>query len=182
MALDAVGNLYISDSGCHAVRRVTTEGTIHTVAGNGTPGFQGDGGPAVSAQLLTPTGILVDKSGNLYIADSQNGRIRKVTKDGAISTVAGNGTSGFSDDGDKAKAAQLANVQDIAMDSAGNLYIADTSNVRVRKVSPDGIISTVAGTGMRGLDPDGGAAISTRVSPNRLAIGPSDNLYISDLA
>ncbi len=108
-------------------------------------GFSGDGGPATSAQLFNPTGVAVDAAGNLFIADFNNNRIRKVTPAGVISTVAGNGSQGFSGDGGPATSAQLSGPESVAVDAAGNLFIADRYNDRIRKVTPDGIISTVAG-------------------------------------
>lgn len=135
-----------------------SSGSITTVAGNGTEGYAGDGGPAVSAQLSHDTNIAFDSSGNLYIADQINQRIRKVTSDGQITTVAGNGTPGFSGDGGQAVSAQLNGPTDVAFDSSGNLYIADYGNSRVRKVTPGGVISTVAeipGAGQIGLDKAG---------------------------
>ena len=135
-----------------------SSGLITTVAGNGTEGYAGDGGPAVSAQLSHYTNIAFDSSGNLYIADQINERIRKVTSDGQITTVAGNGTPGFSGDGGQAVSAQLHGPTDVAFDSSGNLYIADSGNSRVRKVTPGGVISTVVeipGAWQIGLDKAG---------------------------
>jgi sugar lactone lactonase YvrE len=135
-----------------------SSGLITTFAGNGTEGYAGDGGPAVSAQLSHYTKIAFDSSGNLYIADQINQRIRKVTRDGQITTVAGNGTPGFSGDGGPAVSAQLNGPTDVAFDSSGNFYIADCGNSRVRKVTPGGVISTVAeipGAGPIGLDKAG---------------------------
>jgi sugar lactone lactonase YvrE len=146
IALDAAGNVYIADAGNQRIRKVTLEGVIHTLAGNGTQGYGGDGGPAASAQLNSPTGVAVDTGGNLYIADSGNARIRKVTTDGVIRTVAGNGTSGLSGDGGTATVAQLNQPTGVAVDADGNLYIADRINGRIRKVTKDGLITTVAGS------------------------------------
>jgi hypothetical protein len=155
--------------------------TIKTYAGNGTGAFSGDGGAATSASLNNPTGVAVDGSGNLYIADFNNNRIRKVSVDGIISTVAGNGTEAFSGDGGAATSASLNNSFDVAVDGAGNLYIADTDNQRIRKVSVDGTIATVAGNGLHGFTGDGGAAISASLySPRGVAVDGAGNLYIGD--
>ena len=142
-------------------------GIVTTVAGNGTAGFTGDGGPATAARLKKPGGVALDAAGNLFIADTWNHRIRKVTPGGVISTVAGNGTLGFSGDGGPATAAQLNYPSDMAVDAAGNLFIADTGNHRIRKVTPGGVISTVAGNGTAGFSGDGGPATC---GPAQLAI------------
>lgn len=144
LAVDSAGNLYIADSNNQRVRKVAN-GAITTVAGNGTQGFSGDGGPATSVELSEPRGVGVDSAGNLYIADFGNNRIRKVAN-GVITTVAGNGTARFSGDNGPATSAELNGLAGVAADSAGNVYIADTNNNRIRKVS-NGIITTVAGIG-----------------------------------
>jgi len=175
LALDAAGNLYIADS-WGAVRKVTN-GVITTVAGGGTS--LGDSGPATSAQLSNPLGVAVDSAGNLYIADSLNFRIRKVSN-GVITTVAGTGNMGFSGDNGPATSAQLSRPGGVAVDSAGNLYIADTFNNRIRKVS-NGVIATVAGNGGEGYSGDGGPATSAQLNePSSVAIDASGNLYIAD--
>jgi sugar lactone lactonase YvrE len=114
---------------------VSTSGTITTVAGNGTPGFSGDGGPATNASLSYPNGVAVDAAGNLYIADTDNQRVRKVSTSGTITTIAGTGSFGFSGDGGPATNASLAGPSHVAVDAVGNLYIADSGNSRVRKVA-----------------------------------------------
>ena len=135
---------------------MTAGGTITTVAGNGKVGFSGDGGQATSAQLSYPYGVAVDGQGNLYIADSANGRIRKVATGGTITTVAGNGTLGFSGDGGAATSAQLSiSSSGVAVDAQGNLYIADTFNHRIRKVTAGGTITTIAGGATKGSSGDG---------------------------
>jgi len=146
------------------IRKVTPRGVISTVAGNGTAGFSGDGGLATSAQLHHPNGLAMDAAGNVYIADIINSRIRKVTPGGVISTVAGSGTGGFSGDGGPATSAQLARPYGVALDAAGNLYIADLGNRRIRKVTPGGVISTVAGSGTGGSSGDGGPATWAQLS------------------
>jgi TonB family protein len=141
VAVDTRGNLYIADAGNHSVRKVTPGGNITTIAGNGSPGFKGDGGPAASAQLHTPSGLVVDAAGNLYIADTGNNRVRKVTPTGLISTVAGSVYAGFGGDGGPAISGQLNSPKGLAIDTAATLYIADSENFRIRKVS-NGVIST----------------------------------------
>src|SRR5207249_744915 len=148
---DRSGNLFIADAGNSRIRKVTPTGVISTAAGNGTPGFSGDGGSATSAQLNYPFGVAVDGSGNLLIVDTGNSRIRKVTPAGVISTVAGNGVSGFSGDGGPATSAQLNSPSGVAVDGSDNLFIVDTGNSRVRRVTPAGVISTVAGNGRFGF-------------------------------
>jgi sugar lactone lactonase YvrE len=182
VALDPAGNLYIADASNHRIRRVTAAGTVSTYAGSGTPGFSGDGGPATAAQLNQPVGVAVDRAGNLYIADFQNQRIRKVTPGGAISTYAGSGGYAFSGDGGPATSAQLAGPFGVALDPAGNLYIADRGNFRIRKVTTGGMISTYAGSGGYAFSGDGGPATAAQLnSPEGVALDPVGNLYIADV-
>jgi uncharacterized protein (TIGR03437 family) len=181
LAVDSAGNLYIADTQNHRVRKVAANGAISTVAGTGTAGSGGDGGPAASAQLNLPFGVALDPSGNLYIAEFGNNRIRKVDANGNISTIAGNGVSGYSGDSGQATGAQLSGPRGVAVDSAGNVYIADTANNRVRKVDPNGVITTVAGTGAAGVSGDGGLAVNALVgNPIALATDVVGNLYIAD--
>jgi sugar lactone lactonase YvrE len=181
IAVDSAGNLFIADTYNNRIRKVTTGGIISTVAGNGSSGFSGDGGPATSAQLNIPWNVAVDSAGNLFIADRDNHRIRKVTPDGIIRTAAGIGTAGFSGDGGPASSAQLDSPLGAAADSAGNLFIADTFNSCIRKVTPDGIISTVAGNGSSGFSGDGGPATSANLSwPSGIAVDSAGNLLIVD--
>src|SRR6185295_11891499 len=128
IAVDKAGNLYIADSGNNKIRRISTTGIISTVAGTGTAGFSGDGSLAINAQLNNPTGVSVDSAGNLYIADNRNFRIRKVSTDGTISTIAGRAASGYSGDGGPATAASLRFPTGTAVDAAGNVYVADNQN------------------------------------------------------
>ena len=181
VAVDAAGNLYIADESNHLIRKVTPAGIISTVAGNGFGGFSGDGGAATSARLGLPTGVTVDAAGNLYIADESNQRIRKVTPAGVISTVAGNGVAGFGGDGGLATSASLYGPFSVSVDAAGNLYIADYFNQRIRKVTPAGVISTVAGNGIAGFSGDGGLATSAVLqNPYGVSVDAAGNLYIAD--
>jgi sugar lactone lactonase YvrE len=171
--------VYISDSQNNRVRRVDTSGIITTVAGNGTGGFSGDGGPAAMAELHNPYGIAVDNSGVLYIADTLNNRIRKVVN-GTITTVAGNGAPSYSGDGGLATGAGLNNPTGVAVDNLGNLYIADQRNNRIRMVQSSGIITTFAGNGTVGNFGDGGPATGAELYyPTGIAVSGS-NLYIAD--
>ncbi|OGT12641.1 MAG: hypothetical protein A3F73_08960, partial [Gallionellales bacterium RIFCSPLOWO2_12_FULL_59_22] len=183
VAVDAQGNLYIA-TGSHGnrIRKVTPDGIISTVAGkNITGGFSGDGGPATAAALNYPRDVIVDAQGNLYIADGGNHRIRKVTPDGIISTVAGNGSAAFSGDGGPATAAALNTPVAVAADAQGNLYIADANNRRIRKVTPDGIIRTIAGIGLSAYSGDGGPATAARfISTLGVAVDAQGNLYVAD--
>ncbi len=181
VAVDTSGNIYIADSSNNCVRKVDASGVISTVAGNGTAGYSGDGGPAVSAELSSPSGVAVDTSGNIYIADDKNNCIRKVDASGVISTVAGNGTGGYSGDGGPASSAELSSPFGVAVDASGNIYIADDKNNRIRKVDASGVISTVAGNGTGGYSGDGGPATSAQLnSPSGLAVDSSGNIYIAD--
>jgi uncharacterized protein (TIGR03437 family) len=181
VALDSAGNLYIADANYCRIRKVSN-GVITTVAGNGTCGFGGDNGPAISAQLSYPQSVAVDSGGTLYISDTWNNRVRKVSN-GVITTVAGNGTPGFSGDGGPATSAKLGgDLGDItvALDSAGNLYIADANYCRIRKVS-NGVITTVAGNGTCGFGGDNGLATSAELNGNlAVAVDRTGNLYIAD--
>ena len=178
-AVDSKGNLYIADTLNHRICKVTPDRVITTIAGVGTPGFSGDGGSATSAQLNHPEDLALDSAGNLYIADTYNHRIRKVASDGVIITIAGNGTYGYSGDGGRATSAPLNHPGGVSVDSAGNLYIADTENHRIRKVTPNGMITTVAGNGDKGYNGDGGKATSARLDlPDGIDLDSADNLYI----
>lgn len=180
VAVDIAGNLYIADSGNQRIRRVSTDGTITTVAGNGAGAFSGDGGAALKASFSGPLGIAVDARGNIFVADSQNCRVRKISG-GIVSTVAGNGAYGFSGDGSSAMSAMLSYPTSVAMDSAGNLYIADAFNHRVRAVAPNGIITTIAGNGSAFFFGDGQAAANASLSfPQGVAADSNGNLYIVD--
>ena len=191
VAVDNWGNVYIADFGNQRIRKVTPAGIITTVAGNGfgapgPGGFSGDGGPAINAELFVPYGIAVDVHGNLFIADQGNNRVRKVDSFGIITTVAGNGygaawTGGFSGDGGPATDAELFEPGGVAVDSLGNLFIADVKNSRIRKVNTAGIITTIAGTGVSGYSGDGSmATLAELVSPTGVTFDKKGNLYITD--
>ncbi len=185
VALDASGNVYISDGGIYCtgpggytVRKVSPDGSITTVAGTGEPGFSGDSGPATKAQLDLPIAVAVDREGNLYISDEENYRIRKVDKDGIITTFAGTGKGGYSGDGGPAASARLTDPGGIAFDAKGNLYMADYTSVR--KIDPSGTITTVAGTGRAGFSGDGGPATEAKVTAYDVAFDSKGNMYIAD--
>lgn len=179
LAFDAQGNLYFADTLNHVVREVSSAGVITVVAGAGIEGYGGDGAAATAAYLDTPTGVAVDTSGNLYIADSHNHRIREVSG-GVISTIAGTGVPGFAGDGAAATAAQLWDPMGVAVDSNGNVYIADTNNHRIRKISGT-IISTIAGDGEQFFGGDGAAATSAVLdSPTSVAVDAAGTVYVAD--
>src|SRR5260370_5387724 len=178
VAVDRAGNVYVADFFSQVVRKMSG-GTITTVAGTGTYGYNGDNVPATSAQLAGPSGIAVDAAGNLYIADAYNNRIRKVSG-GIITTVAGNGTAGFTGDKGPAANATLRQPAGVAFDAAGNLFIADYGNNRIRMVA-NGVITTTAGNGTQTFSVDGASAINAGLAaPQRLAFDGADNLYLVD--
>jgi uncharacterized protein (TIGR03437 family) len=182
LVFDAAGNLYIADSWNHRIRKIGVDGTITSVAGNGVLGFSGDGGPAQLASMGDPFSVAADNAGNLYIADSENGRIRKVNAPGVITTIAGNGLFKFSGDNGAATRANFNRPAGLATDAAGNIYIADTLSNRIRRIATDGSITTVAGNGMLGFSGDGGPATAASLAwpEGSLAIDNSGNLYIPD--
>ena len=183
LAIDHSGNIIFADGYNHVVRKVTPAGIITTIAGDHTTaGYFGDGGPAVSSKLNNPVGIAIDKIGNIYIADDHNNVIRKIDTFGVISTVAGNDTAGFAGDHGPATAAELRLPIGVGLDTAGNLYIADSHNNRIRRVDAvTGIITTVAGQDTAGYSGDLGLAVGAALdTPERVNFDDSNNLYISD--
>ncbi len=179
VALDSAGNLYFSDT--YRIREITKDGIIHTVTGTGISNFNGDQGPASLAGISAPTGVATDAFGNVYIADSTNFRIRKIDSSGIITTYAGNGNFGFAGEGGQARDAVLNYPYGIVVDSAGNVLFSEFSNHRVRKVAPNGIITTIAGGSAAGFAGDGGPAVQSLLSgPGGLALDHAGNLYIAD--
>jgi len=225
LALDSSGNLYIADSANHVIRMVNTAGIISTFAGNGTGGYQGDNGLATGAELNLPTSVALDSAGNVYIADSKNGRIRKVAAGNiitllgsgatsgilinpvsvvvdsagnfyiadngnksilkygaaALTTLAGDGNPGFGGDNGPSTLAELNNPAGVAVDSSGNLYIADSNNSRIRRISPGGTITTIAGNGSFNYNGDGGPATSAALNfPHGVTVDSAGRIYVAD--
>lgn len=184
IAVDAVGNVYFSDYGNNIIRKISTAGIISTIAGTpgGIPSFSGDGGPATAANLGQAWGVAVDNSGNVFIADQLNHRIRKINTAGIITTVAGTGFAVFTADGVAATSSNLNEPTGVAVDAAGNIYIADNANNRVRKVNTSGIISTIAGYGLPyGYTGDGGLATAARLYyPRGIHVDAGGNVFIAD--
>lgn len=184
LAFDAAGDLLIADTGNHVLRRVdASTGIITTIAGTGSAGFSGDGGPATAAKLKAPWGLVVAADGSLVVADSGNNRIRSISPVGIITTIAGNGTAGFSGDGEAAATAELNAPVAVAMDPAGDLYIADSGNNRVREVSPaTGAMATIAGVDSEQFSGDGGpSTVASLYGPYALAFDGDANLFIADM-
>lgn len=175
------GNIYVADQGNQRIRKITGDGLISTVAGSGTAGYSGDGLPATSARLNQPSGVAFDTGGNLYVADSYNGRVRRIDPSGVIITVAGNGEStGFGAEGDPAVSVPLSNPRGIAA-GGGSLYVGDTGQNRVVRVNPDGALNTIAGTGSAGYTGDGDVTSLLQLNwPSGLALDGSGALYIAD--
>ncbi len=181
VAVDTSGNVYIADTWNHVIRKINTSGIISTIAGNGTYGYSGDGGPATAAALSIPVRLSTDRLGNLYIADGDGRTIRKVDASGTITTFAGNGTAGYSGDGGAATAAELAYPSGVFAAADGSVYIADGANWNVRRVDPSGIITTIAGSPYTGFSGDGGPGTNARLSfPTGVCADPSGNVYIAD--
>lgn len=178
--LDSKGNVFIADLNNHRIRKISRDGLITTVAGTGVPGYSGDGGPAVKAQLNTPYGILLDKDDNLLIADSNNDVIRKVGSDGIIQTIAGTGQEGYDGDGGPARAAKLNTPQSLAVDAAGRIYIGDEHNDAIRIIDVDGTIRTLVGSKGPGFSGDGGPASQAQIAdPENLWVRQDGAILIS---
>ena len=173
VAVDASGNLYVSSG--ELVVKVNAAGTVTPFAGNGGSGYSGDNVPAISASLFNPRGLCVDSAGNVYLADTQNNRIRKINTQGIITTVAGDATGGFTGDGVQATSTSLFQPSGVAIDSKGDLFISDGLNARLRMVNPSGIISTVAGGGTSLLD---GGALQASLGPLGIALDANGNVLV----
>jgi PKD repeat protein len=183
VAVDASGNVYIDDLFNSRIRKVNTSGIISTLAGNGAKAYSGDGGAATAAELYNPDGLTVDASGNVYISDNGNNRIRKVNSSGIISTIAGNGASGFKGDGGPATAAELSGPGGVAIEANGNFYLNDAGNSRIRMINTSGVITTIAGNGATGYSGDGGPATAAELSyPDGVGVDLYGNVYIADEA
>ncbi|MEI9980259.1 MAG: Ig-like domain repeat protein [Edaphobacter sp.] len=183
IVFDSAGNLYLAETANHVIRKVDTTGHITTIAGTSTQGFSGDNGPAIAATFDSPQGLALDSSNDLYIADTHNHRIRRIdAATGIITTIAGTGTPGYSGDEAPATTAQLNLPTALAFDSGNNLYIADTRNHRIRKITAStGIITSIAGTDTQGFSGDNGPATAAAIdSPTGLALDSSNNLYLAD--
>jgi hypothetical protein len=174
IAVDASGNMYVADQGNHCIRKITPEGLVTTFAGNGERGYA-DGNGA-SAQFNAPTGIAVDGNGNLYVADSGNHCIRKISSSGVVSTLAGMGGSGGFADG-TGTAARFNYPYDVALDKSGNIFVADLNNNRIRKVTPSGVVTNFVGNG-QGYFQDGTLATATMYNPASLVFDLAGNLYV----
>src|SRR5665213_2019334 len=178
---DAAGNIYIGDTGNQRIRKINSAGVISTVAGNGNAAIAGDGGPATSASLSSAGRVVADGSGNLYIADQGNHRIRKVDTTGTITTIAGTGVEGYNGDG-PATATKLDNPTALALDASGNVYFSDQFNHRIREITA-GMVVAIAGTGVAGYNGDG-ASVSTQLKfPGGLVVDPTSGaIYFMDCA
>ena len=181
LVVDSEGTLYIADSLNNRIRRVTPDGIITTIAGTGERAYGGDGGPGREAQFGVPAAIALDNDGNIYIADFCNHRIRRLSNDGIVTTVAGNGSPEFNGDGGRALDSQIGEPCGVAVDRDGYVYIGDQLNFRVRVVTPTGKMHTVAGTGIQGYTGDGGPAELAQISnPDIIAFDTKGNLYVPD--
>ncbi|MDR2209826.1 MAG: SMP-30/gluconolactonase/LRE family protein [Azoarcus sp.] len=183
IAIDASNNLYVADSGNNRIRKVTPTGEVSTLAGSGAIPWQGGfaDGPGNAAQFGWPTGIAIDASNNLYVADANNHRIRKIAPNGEVSTLAGSGATGSKEGGfadGPGSAAQFKQPTDITIDKAGNLYVVDRGNSRIREITPNGEVSTLAGSGLGCAD--GPGSVAQFYLPSAIAIDASGNLYVAD--
>ncbi|TPW09634.1 MAG: serine/threonine protein kinase, partial [bacterium] len=183
VAVGAAGHpIYVADTSNHRIRRIDANGRVTTIAGDGSPGYSGDGGPATAARLRHPYRLRLDRtSGDLYVCDTDNHVIRRIDTAGIIHAVAGQGTPGSSGDGGAATAARLTSPYDAVPGPDGALYIADSGNNRIRRVAPDGTITTIVGTGLRGFGGDGGPALEAELDyPSALAFDAAGDLWIAD--
>ena len=181
VATDTAGNIFIADMDNSRIRKIDTSGKIYTISGNGTSAYGGDGLPATAGKFVKPTRVATDTFGNIYIADPQSNRIRKINAAGTISTFAGTGAPTYTGDGGPATAATLFYPYDVAADDSGNVYIADRLNNCIRKVDATGIITTIAGTGIPAFTGDGGPATAARIyDPTGVAVDDSGNVFFSD--
>jgi hypothetical protein len=181
VAFDKEGNLYFSDDAISRIRKITPAGIITTVAGNGTNGYCCDGFPATNAQIKGGGGLAVDKWNNIYLADASNHRIRKITTDGIIHTIAGTGVAGYNGDGIPATDAQLNEASCLAIDDTGNILIGDNGNYRIRRVSPAGIITTIAGIGAAGFTADSAKADTSAIKGTAcLVVDSTGDVFFSD--
>ena len=182
LAIDGQGRLLIADTGNHRIRRIEFDGAVRSIAGTGEPGFAGDGGPAVAAQINRPSDVVVDSAGGILVADAGNFRLRRIDRGGTIATLAGGSQPGSGGDGGPAQDAQLTEPSSLALDGRGSIYIADAPAHRVRVISPRGTISTFAGDGNPGAAGDGGRAVDAQVGfSQRVSIGADGDVYISQL-
>ena len=176
VAVDSEGNVYVADE--YRIRRIDTQGVITTIAGTGECCYGGDGGPATDAQL-SANDVAVDATGNVYVAGYGH-RIRRIDTQGVITTIAGTGRRGYAGDGGPATEAQFNDADDLAVDGAGNVYVADSRNHRIRRIDTHGVITTIAGTGERGYGGDGGPATDAQLSANDVAVDATGNVYVAD--
>jgi len=184
LVVDAAGNLYLSDSDRNLIRKISPNGIITTIAGTGVAGNDGDGGPAIAAQLDGPANLALDGAGNLYFADTKNHRVRMIQPDGTIVAFAGNGTAGSAGDGGAALVAQLSNPVGVAVDKNGTVYISDAAG-QVRAVTSNGVIQSIAGLGIdpayAGFSGDGGSALSAEFNnPGSLMVDATGKVYVVD--
>ncbi|MFP5501732.1 MAG: NHL repeat-containing protein [Candidatus Sericytochromatia bacterium] len=175
LTVDAAGNVYVADRNNHRIRMIDTDGVVTTLAGSGSPGFNDASG--TNAQFRDPNGVAVDVNGNVYVADTGNHRIRKITPAGLVSTLAGSGSPSFADA--TGTAAHFYSPSGIAVDAAGNVYVGDTGNQRIRVITPGGAVTTVAGTGTAGSS-NGDPTTATFSSPWGLALDQDGYLYVAD--
>lgn len=181
VAADGAGNVYIVDTKNHCIRKVNSAGIISTIAGNGTVGYSGDGGPATAAKLYIPNKIALDGAGNIVFGDNGNFCIRKINAAGIISTIVGTGTAGNSGDGGPAIAAQINACPGLAIDAVGNIFFSDAVKNTIRKINTSGIVSTIAGCGLSGYMGDGGPATAARFNePFGIAVDGAGNIYVAE--